>query len=339
MTRVLIASPFFLRESALERRFRTFSFPLGLLYLAGAARAAGHEVAVFDGTFAAGDDAFSAALRQHDPGVVCIGSWITVRGTALRLAGLVRAEGRIVVAGGPGPTADPDIYINHPAVEVVVRGEGERTLVDLLAALESGADFASVAGIVYREGGMPVRTAERAAITDLDTLPRPARDLIDVDRHLGMWQAAHGYRSLTLALTRGCPDPNCPFCARGPMGSHLRRRSAADAAAEMREIEAAYDIDRFRLVDDLNRLERDMLVALGEAMIAAGVTTPYEGLNPVTHEDLPMLAEVKDICAERNAWLPTKGKHGHAPPVDDEALLRRRWELGILLENEHLEDP
>jgi hypothetical protein len=74
-------------------------------------------------------------------------------------------------------------------------------------------------------------------------------------------------------------------------------------------------------------------------MIEAGVTIPYEGLNTVVHEGLPRLVQTRDICHERNAWIPTKGKHGHAPPTDDLQLLRRRWEQAVLLDNEHLEDP
>ena len=74
-------------------------------------------------------------------------------------------------------------------------------------------------------------------------------------------------------------------------------------------------------------------------MIEAGIQIPYEGLNTIKHQGLPMLAETKDICHERNAWIPTKGQHGHAPPVDDLSLIRRRWEQALLLPTEHLEDP
>ena len=154
-----------------------------------------------------------------------------------------------------------------------------------------------------------------------------------------MWEAAHGYRSLTLSITRGCPDQECPYCAESLVGAGLRIRSVGNIVAEMLQLQERYELDRFRLVDDLNRLDADWLVELGEAMIAAGVTIPYEGLNTVVHEGLPMLAQTRDICHERNAWIPTKGKHGHAPPTDDLQLLRRRWEQAVLLDNEHLEDP
>jgi hypothetical protein len=92
-------------------------------------------------------------------------------------------------------------------------------------------------------------------------------------------------------------------------------------------------------VDDLEGLGREWLLALGNAMLAMGVRTPYEGLKPVAFDDLPLLATTKDICAERNAWIPTQGPHPHAPPALDAAALHRRWREARLEEGEHLEDP
>jgi hypothetical protein len=163
--------------------------------------------------------------------------------------------------------------------------------------------------------------------------------LIDVERYLDEWESVHGYRSLTMAMSRGCPDEQCPYCADSVMGPNLRVRSIEHIIGEMLHLQATYSLQRFRLVDDLNRFNPEWLRQLGEAMMAAGVAIEYEGLNTVTHEGLPMLAQTRDICHERNAWIPTQGRHGHAPPTRDTKLLRRRWERALLLEGEHLEDP
>jgi radical SAM superfamily enzyme YgiQ (UPF0313 family) len=336
--KVLFVNPFFLADSALERQLMTLYFPLGLLYLAGVAREAGHTVTVFDGTFADGDSAFADALDAHAPDVVCIASLVTLRPAALRLARLAHERTATVIVGGPDPTAEPEVYLGEPAVDVVVAGEGEQTLVDLLATLGTSRDLGNVAGIAYRAAEDVIQTPARGAILDLDTLPWPARDLIDVESYVAAWKDTHGYSSLSLSVSRGCPY-GCEFCADAVMGPHLRRRAPENVAAEMRHLETQYAPDRFRLVDDLEGLGRDWLVALGQAMMAAGVTTPYEGLKPANLGDLPMLAEAKDICAERNAWLPTQGPHPHAPPKLDLDLIGRRWGEARLLEGEHLEDP
>lgn len=338
--KALFVNPFLFTNSALERRFKTFYFPLGLLYLAAAAREAGHDVAVFDGTFARGEGAFIHALNTFAPEVVCIGSWITVQPAALRLAQMAAGQGVPVIVGGPGPTASPAAYLEHPAVDVVVIGEGERTLVDLLAALNAARALDDVEGLALRDGsGGVIESGKRAIVHDLDSLPLPARDLIAVEQYLDMWEGEHGYRSLTISMTRGCPDDACPFCASSVMGEKLRQRSIDKIVREMRHLQDTYSVERFRMVDDLNRLKRDWLEALGNAMVAAGVTIPYEGLNTVTHEDLPMLAQTRDICHERNAWIPAQGQHGHAPPTENIDLVRRRWEEALLLEGERLEEP
>jgi radical SAM superfamily enzyme YgiQ (UPF0313 family) len=338
--KVLFVNPFFFAHSALERKFKTFYFPLGLLYLAAAARDAGFQVSIFDGTFKQDLSEMSAALEQLQPDVVCIASWITVQPTALKLAELAAGYSIPVVMGGPGPSANAEVYLDNHAVDALVLGEGERTLIALLHALESDLPLISVKGLALPDDneGM-IKTPERELIYDLDDLAFPARDLVKVEKYLSMWEAAHGYRSLTLSVSRGCPDRECPYCAESVVGAGLRIRSIDSIVAEMLQIQDQYTIDRFRLIDDLNRLGAEWLIELGEAMIAAGVKIPYEGLNTVVHEGLPMLAQTRDICRERNAWIPTKGMHGHAPPTDDVQLLRRRWEDAILLESEQLEDP
>ncbi len=338
--RILFANPFFFKDSALERRFRTFYFPLGLLYLAAAAREAAHDVAVFDGTFTTDEEEFADALQHHAPDVVCISSWTTVQPAALRLARMAGEGGLPVVMGGPGPTERPAEYLDDPAVGVVVLGEGERTLVDLLEAMTAGRPLTGVEGLALgREQGGVLKTAAREKIHGLDALPMPARDLIDVEKYLEMWQHEQGYRSLNISMTRGCPDDDCPFCAESVMGLKLRKRGIEDVVEEMRHLQETYTLDRFRLVDDLNRLRWEWLRDLGRAMMDAGVTIPYEGLNTITHQNLPMLAQTRDICHERNEWIPTQGKHGHAPATGNLALLRRRWQEGRLLQGERLEDP
>lgn len=338
--KVLFVNPFFFKDSALERRFKTFYFPLGLLYLAGAAREAGQRVDVFDGTFVSDQSVFEEVLASAAPDVVCISSWITVQPAALRLSATASEHGAQVVVGGPGPTADPEPYLGDPSVSAVVLGEGERTLLELLDAWETDRPLDEVDGVAWRSpSGILETNPPRALIHNLDSIPFPARDLIDVERYLAMWKAEHGYSSLTVQASRGCPDEDCPFCTTAVMGPNLRLRSHVNIVEEMLNLQETYPVERFRFVDDLNRLPREWLVALGEAMIAAGVSVEYEGLNTLTHEGLPMLAQTRDICSERNAWIPTQADHGHAPPTLDSDLVRRRWEEAILLEGEHLEDP
>ena len=346
---VLFVYPFFLSESALEQRWMTLYPPLGLLALAAGARRAGHPVAVFDGTFAEGDADFAAALDRHRPDVVCFASLITLRPTALRLAALARSRGAFTIAGGPDPTSHPEKYLlplssreRGPGSEVfplVITGEADVTLLEVLDALQTDRPTSSIAGIAcLGESGEIIRTPARAPISNLDSLPSPARDLIDIPRYLEAWKSAHGYSSLTIAASRGCPL-GCEHCADSASGPHFRVRSIESVVREMAGLEAAYAPDRFRLVDEFEGLGRDWLIALGQALIAAGVRTPFEGLKPSYLEGVPMLDEVKDICAERNAWLPPSSPDAHAAPGLDVEDLQRRWREAKLPEGERLAEP
>ncbi len=329
MKNILFVNPFFLKNSVLEQEWMMPYFPLGLLYLAASARADGHNVAVFDGTFAPDEHAFRQAFDHAQPEVVCIASLITLRPVALRLADYALQRGSQVIFGGPDPSAEPTAYLSTAAVQgqqaVVVVGEGEHTLRELLVQ----PDLTQVKGIAYLQAGELHTTAAREPIWDLETLPLPARDLLDVQPYLAAWKNTHGYSSLTLAATRGCPY-NCDYCQQSAVGPHFRKRSPQHVAQEMLAIEAAYAPDRFRLVDDLDGIGHDWLLELGLTMQNLGLQTPYEGLKPFAGDDLPMYAAGKMLCGKRNRYLPTLNDHPHAPPALDVMTLQERWGLGIL---------
>ena len=114
MTDLLLVNPLFLHEDPVEHRLMTPYFPLGLLYLAATARNEGYDVAIFDGMFQSGDEAFIAALEREQPKVVGIGVLVTVRAAALRLAALAHQYGAKVIVGGADPTGRPESYLKHP---------------------------------------------------------------------------------------------------------------------------------------------------------------------------------------------------------------------------------
>jgi hypothetical protein len=143
------------------------------------------------------------------------------------------------------------------------------------------------------------------------------------------WQAEHGYSSITLAASRGCPY-GCEHCAQGATGVHFRRRSPQNVAAEMQQLAAHYAPDRFRLVDDLEGLGEAWLRDLGQAMLALGIQIPYEGLQGQPFGDLPMYLAGKGLCGKRNRYIPRLSEHPHAPPALSAEALQERWGAGVL---------
>ena len=297
MAKILLVHPLFLSLNPEEQALQSPYFPLGLLYLAGYVRAQGHQVAVFDGTFEEDVSAFSARLAAEKPDLVGISAVLPLRDMALTLAEDAKAAGTLTILGGPDPTKDPASYLQFPQVDMVVHHEGEQTLDALLRLIDAGpltpALLAREPGIAFRDAaGAPVVNQPRPPVENLDELPLPARDLIDMDRYLDTWREENGYSSLTISTSRGCPY-GCDWCRDSVHGQAFRQRSPESVAAEMKQLKETYAIDRLRVVDDVDGIEREWVEGWAQAAAAADAAIPFEALYDLERQDLPML-DVRD---------------------------------------------
>lgn len=297
MAKILLVHPLFLSLNPEEQALQSPYFPLGLLYLAGYVRDQGHEVAVFDGTFQDDVSAFSAHLAAEKPDLVGISAVLPLRDMALTLAEDAKSAGALTILGGPDPTKDPAYYLQFPQVYMVVHHEGEQTLDALLRLIDAGPLtpelLAREPGIAFRDAaGAPVVNQPRPPVENLDELPLPARDLIDMDRYLDTWRAENGYSSLTISTSRGCPY-GCDWCRDSVHGQAFRQRSPESVAAEMKQLKETYEIDRLRVVDDVDGIEREWVEGWAEAAAAADAAIPFEALYDLERQDLPML-DVRD---------------------------------------------
>lgn len=296
MAKILFCHPLFLSQAPDEQAAGSPYFPLGLLYLAGYVRQYGHQVAMFDGTFAPDESAFADALAVEQPDVVGISALLPTRDMALKLAQMASQAGVPVIVGGPDPTLTPQMYASAPFVDIVVHHEGEQTIVALLDLLAGGPltpDRVKLeAGIAFAHQDQIVVNPPRPPIDNLDTLPLPARDLIDVEQYLNVWQALNGYASLTIATTRGCPY-GCDWCADAVHGQTFRQRSPENVAAEVKLLKETYQIDRLRLIDDVDGLKREWFEAWAESAATLDAVIPFEALNELKRQDIPML-DVRD---------------------------------------------
>ena len=314
MADLLLVNPLFLKDDPVERRLMTPYFPLGLLYLAAVAREAGYRVAIFDAMFQTGDDSFVEALERERPRVVGLSVLATVRAAALRLAHIAHQYGAMVVFGGPDPTARPEYYLGYRVddeypVDVVVVGEGEETLLELLPRLLDGkvADLGGVKGLAYRDvqGGI-VRTPPRPLIEDLDRLPLPARDLIDIESYRRAWRNAHGFFSLSLIATRGCPYA-CAWCQKSVFGRSFRSRNPDLVAREMRLIKEQFAPDQLRIVDDVMGINRAWVRAWHDAVLRYDAVIPFECLSRVDLMDEELARLLKEAGCRRIAFGAESG--------------------------------
>jgi anaerobic magnesium-protoporphyrin IX monomethyl ester cyclase len=305
MPRILVGQGYYLRFDRKLWRAQQPYAPLGALYAAACLREAGHEVVLFDSMLAAGEREWDEALARERPEVavlyedgfnylskMCL---LRMREAALAMTRAARARGVRVIAAGPDASDHPEPYLEAGA-EAVVTGEGEATLV----ALMSGAR--AIPGLALRTAsGACERTPPRAFVKDLDSLPEPAWDLVDVERYRRIWKARHGYFSMNLVSTRGCPY-HCNWCAKPIYGQRYAVRSPERVADEMGSLLRRYAPDHFNFVDDIFGLAPGWVERFADAVLARGARTPFRCLSRADLLSEPVVrALAKAGCA--SVWI------------------------------------
>jgi radical SAM superfamily enzyme YgiQ (UPF0313 family) len=279
MTDLLLTHGYFLADDEKERQIMKPYPPLGLLYLSAYLKRAGFSVEVFDSTFAE-RAALEARLAATPGGVVGVYTNLMTRRPVLDVVRMAKRHRWTVVLGGPESANYAAEYLGAGA-DVIVVGEGELTLAELLPALAArGAQrLHEVAGVVFRdETGLLVRTPERAKIPDLDTLPWPDREAIDHHLYLDAWKKHHGASSINLITARGCPY-RCNWCSHAVYGFTHRRRSPAQVADEVQWIVERYDPDQVWYADDVFTISHPWLANYNAELKKRGIHKPFETIT------------------------------------------------------------
>ncbi|HEX6739328.1 MAG TPA: radical SAM protein [Vicinamibacteria bacterium] len=286
--------------------------PLGTLWAASHLRAHGHEVALFDAMLASSEAEWAASLERHRPrfavlfedsfnylSKMCLGR---MRQAALAMIAMARARGAAVLVAGSDASDHPDEYLDAGA-DVVLAGEAEETLREVVGAW-SGRDRRpneNIPGLVYRVDGRTVRTAPRPFLRDLDALPFPAWDLVDVESYRRVWRERHGYFSMNLATTRGCPY-HCNWCAKPIYGQRYAVRSPENVAEEMAWLKRTYAPDHLSFVDDIFGLKPGWVERFAEEVQARDAGLPFRCLSRVDLLSPAVVRALRDAGC-RMVWV------------------------------------
>jgi anaerobic magnesium-protoporphyrin IX monomethyl ester cyclase len=310
---ILLAHSYFLRHDPKQLgRMQPYA-PLATLIAAALLRQRGHDVVVFDAMLAAGTDEFAAALDQHRPAVVGIlednFNFLTkmctlrMRADSIAMVEMARQRGCRVAVNGSDASDHPALYLNAGA-HAVIRGEGEMAFADLADAWRSDPDAAlhGVRGLVILDAhGAVTHTLARQGLRDLDSLPLPAWDLVDVPAYRGAWRSAHGRFSWNMVTSRGCPF-HCNWCAKPIFGQRYAQRSPALVAKEMRCLKDDIAPDHLWFADDIFGVTREWIGAFAEEVTERDARIPFMIQSRV---DL-MSPEVVDALAAAGAhevWM------------------------------------
>jgi radical SAM superfamily enzyme YgiQ (UPF0313 family) len=254
--------------------------PLGLLSIGAVLEREGIPVEIVPANVLGLDwDDIERKIRTDQPDIVGVTITTENRFQAFRLVRLAKKAhpGALTVLGGPHASMAAEDCLEHiPELDLVVRGEGEETMLEICRRWEAEADlrtFDDVRGIVLRKNGRVVANPARPPIADLDALPFPAYHLVPFEKYNFTFEVpGHGFLPAANVMTsRGCPF-NCSFCAT-PVnwGRHVRMRSPENVIREIELLKVRYGIQVIFFFDDTFNASPKRADAVCELMIARGL--------------------------------------------------------------------
>jgi anaerobic magnesium-protoporphyrin IX monomethyl ester cyclase len=295
MSRIVLINP--TDHTQIRKSLGLKAPPLNLLYLAAAVRADDHKVKIIDDNLAAlGPERTADSVARQRPEIVGITAATSTVRSAFRYVAMVRERlpDAMLLIGGPHTTFLPEeALVQSPGLDAVVMGEGEETFRELARAAETGwttGDLARIKGIAFRENGSARLTPPRELLKDLDSLPLPARDLVDY----GAYRDPVKKRPIGSMITsRGCVY-GCAYCASSRiMGKRFRMRRPEPIVDEMEELVSRYGAEDIEFIDDNFMLDRRRAGAVAEELQRRDLDVSFVASSRVDNVDAEVLRRLK----------------------------------------------
>jgi anaerobic magnesium-protoporphyrin IX monomethyl ester cyclase len=344
MTEVLVGQSYYLRfDPKLWQAMQPYP-PLGSLYAASYLRSRGYAVSLFDAMLAESETEWTDAIAREKPhyavlfednfnylSKMCL---LRMREAAWRMIASARQHGCTVILCGADATDHAADYLNRGA-DYILQGEGEVTLGELLDSLtgKTSQPLEDILGLAYASSGQLRVNARRPDIKDVDALPFPAWDLVDVEGYRAIWLKHHGYFSMNIVSTRGCPF-HCNWCAKPIWGQRYNSRSPENVVAEMRWLKATYHPDHLVFVDDIFGLKPGWLSRFSDLLAAEDAKIPFKCLN---RADLLLRPGEVDALAKAGAqtvWMGAEsGSQKILDAMDKGTRVEQIYQARMLLKN------
>ena len=267
--------------------------PLGLAYLGAVAEKAGHQVTVIDcQAEKLTCETFQSRITKTPSDIIGVTATTLLYKSAMQIITLAKQaqpQAVTVLGGSHGTFWDENALHEYPGLDVVVRREGEETLIELVDKLQSQSNLSGVLGITYRSGDKIVRNQDRPFIEDLDALPFPAHHLMPLEnlKH-------NGKIIFPLVSSRGCVFW-CDFCSTVRMfGRGYRMRSAKNVVDEMQLVHDKYGVDQVTFYDDAFSVDRNRVVKICEELRARNLQMKWDCGTRVDMVDRELMQTMRD---------------------------------------------
>jgi len=305
--------PQFLRST--DRAGLSYEEPSGLGYVLASLEEAGHSVKLMvpvkevtaDGKVESTSKAdFLNEIVKYEPDVVALSLMTPQANNGIELARKIKEinPNITIVAGGYHPSACPDIVSKENGIDVAVIGEGERTMVELMAALKRKKGLGKVKGIAFLENGKLKLTGERERIVELDSLPRPIHSEVlrkqkDISLVYPEPSKQKGFASIS--YSRGCPG-NCRFCAEPSM--YHRRVQYRSAKSMVNEIEDLIKtgVSNFTFNDTNFTANKGKVLEFCSEIMKRGIKTNFATMASINSTDEEMIDAMANAGFKKIAW-------------------------------------
>ena len=300
---VLLTHGYFIKEDELEQKIMRPYPPLGLLYVSAYLKKSEIQVTVFDSTFSE-YTSLQENILKHQPKIIAIYANLMTKINVIKLMKWVKIQPELqqskIVLGGPDVTFNAENYLRAGA-DFIVIGEGEETMLELSKNITQNKSVIEINGIAFLENNAIITTNPREKIKDINELPEPDREAIDLSKYLNAWKSHHGTNTLNISTQRGCPY-TCKWCSTAVYGQSYRRRSPSLVADEISNLIASYKPDSLWFVDDVFTVNHKWLSGLHQEFITRKINIPFEIITRAERLNDSVLQQLKEMgCAK--IWI------------------------------------
>jgi radical SAM superfamily enzyme YgiQ (UPF0313 family) len=279
--KMLFTHGYFLEEDPKEKNIMRPYPPLGILYLSAYLEEHGVANEVFDSTFNTFEILTQYLLREK-PDIIGIYTNLMTKINVLKIIDFIKKTEQLsqtkIILGGPEVKNHAENFLKYGA-DVIVLGEGEETMLELVNFIFENQDLSSlekIKSIAFLNASKQIQLTEsRPLLKQIDLLPMPNRKKINMHLYFDAWKKHHGQSVVSVSTMRGCPY-TCKWCSRAVYGQTYRRKSAKLVVDEMVYLKANYPVDAIWFVDDVFTVSYKWLKEFADEVAARKLVFPYE---------------------------------------------------------------
>lgn len=259
--KILFTHSYFLKLDPKQLKSHTPFPPLATLYAASVLREKGFEVKLADLQFASTPTELERHIKQFVPDALVIYddsfNYLTkmcltnMRMAVFEMQKIAKKHKIPVIVSSSDATDHLEKYFLNGSDYIIV-GEAEQTLLELMQDLKAGKrpDLSLINGLVIYENSMILKSKPRSVLKNLDELPLPAWDLLDIRPYRNTWIKRHGYFSINMVTTRGCPY-KCNWCAKPVYGNRYNSHSPEKIVLQIKDLQQKFGFSHVWFADDI----------------------------------------------------------------------------------------